>query len=509
MDQLDEVFPSNLNYSPPGKAVVSTRRTVKIKPLSGSKISTASSSDIVQFRMPSTGVLDSCYLVYDLKPTLDTSDTTGTGAVASNKVLLDKFAPDAGVVRQVTIKSSDGTNVSQQNNYNSWCSMMARLEGDTDKSENERSIGQKCPYNGQEQAQEEGRFRVGADIADFTATNTLVGQKFAEIKQYQRYDEQNKRMSQAFATTDEKQICHHFRDNALDNKLNLGLPLFALGSGLTVELQLEDKNNVFHGVATAMVKTDANAQHLQSEQKPGEDLVTSYEVNNVALVCDLIHYDAQTMANISEKLCDGLKMQIPSVKNQIQAISAQSQNIQLSVHGRSVDAVFFGLKNQHDNNAVAHDKANWYNKPDSTNQINEYQAQVGSESTPSFIVSGMNKGSAEAFEELKKAYYGGYGQRLSCAFNADEYNLARRATGAIGVNEGTPVQGSAIYGISLKSHPRLNDNVLSGKTASSGAIGISVDLTFSGSPSNTQAEFFIKSSTVIEWLGDGGCLVSK
>ena len=82
MEGLKSIYPEQLDFNDPSKAILSTRRTIAIKPQSGNSVSSASSQDIIQFRLPNTGVLDvkGCYLKYNINPTLvaGSSDTTNT-----------------------------------------------------------------------------------------------------------------------------------------------------------------------------------------------------------------------------------------------------------------------------------------------------------------------------------------------------------------------------------------------------------------------------------------------
>ena len=83
-------------------------------------------------------------------------------------------------------------------------------------------------------------------------------------------------------------------------------------------------------------------------------------------------------------------------------------------------------------------------------------------------------------------------------------------TGAAGSGGAGATPGSAIMGLNLKSHPEI-PSIMSGKSASSGSIPISLTLDFDGGSNlgSAELESFVISDQVVEFLADGSALVHK
>ena len=120
MEGLKSIYPEQLDFNDPQKAILSTRRTIAIKPQSGNSVSSASSQDIIQFRLPNTGVLDvkGCYLKYNINPTLVAGSSDTTNTFQADAVLHDPYCPSAGCFRRMIVKASDGTEISNVSAYN-------------------------------------------------------------------------------------------------------------------------------------------------------------------------------------------------------------------------------------------------------------------------------------------------------------------------------------------------------------------------------------------------------
>lgn len=494
MDTLESITPLSLDYNDPKKAIMSARRTVSVKPLSGNKLTGASTADRIQIRLPNVGCLESCYLKCKLKPTLSSG---------SDKCAVDPYAGSASWMREVVLRSSDGSTVSQTNQYNRYCSVMNRFCVPKDVAENQMSVSDRCPHDNDD---EDDGFGSNAEAqADTGAEDTLA------VKKHDGANSANKRKVTEMASATEYTFCHEFVDNILDNKQDYKLPLFAMGSGMLLEITPESGSNVFrvvnNGVPTGNVTRYSNAPN---------GTLSSYDILDIELVCDILFLESPVNQGISEAICDGLRFAVPHVRHQVASINATEQTIILSSSGRSVDAIFAGIRNTGDSGSASHDNSSYYEAPDGThgNSLSKYQANVGSEATPSFQVPF----GSQSYQELKKAMKsvnknansGGqvslrqYTKDADGASSANNRTLAVRKSSAFDA-----MPSSSLIGIGLRTHPRLASDVLAGRTASSGSIPLSLDVTFNAQPSNAEMDVFTYSTQVIEILADGGILVSR
>ena len=380
MDTLESVQPQSLDYNDPKKAIMSARRTVSVKPLSGNKITSASTADRIQIRLPNVGCLESCYLKCKLKPTL--SDT-------GDRAVVDPYAGSSSWMREVVLRSSDGSTVSQTNQYNRYCSLMNRFCVPKDVAENQMSVTDRCPYDNDD---EDNGFGANAEtVTAGTGANGL------SIKKHDGAQSANRRKGTEMASGSEYTFCHEFVDNILDNSKDYKLPLFAMGSGMLLEITPESGSNVFRLVDAGTAPTGTAHRYSTSAQ----GTLTSYDILDIELVCDILFLESPVNQSISEQICDGLRFAVPHVRHQVASINATEQTVILSSSGRSVDAIFAGIRNTGDSGSKDHDNASYYEAPDGThtNNLSKYQANVGSEATPSFQVPF----GAQSFQELKKA----------------------------------------------------------------------------------------------------------
>ena len=494
MDTLESVFPQSLEYNDPKKAIMSARRTVSVKPLSGNKITSASSSDRIQIRLPNVGCLENCYLKCKLKPTLASSD---------DKAVVDPYAGSASWMREVVLRSSDGSTVSQTNQYNRYCSVMNRFCVPKDVAENQMSLTDRCPS---ENDDEDDGFVSNAETVATQAEDALA------VKLRAGSLSAHKRKSSEMTTGKEYTFCHEFQDNILDNSRDYKLPLFAMGSGMLLEITPEQGNNVFRLVKNTAI-TDSQT-HRYARAPAGS--LTSYDILDIELVCDILFLESGTNQGISEQICDGLRFAVPHVRHQVASINATEQTVILSSQGRSVDAIFAGLRNTGDSGSVQYDNASYYEAPDSGNvgyKLSKYQASVGSEATPSFAVPY----GAQSFQELKKAMksinkdanHGGQVSIRQYTVDADDEGANNKSVALRKAAAWDAMPGSSVIGIGLRTHPRLASDILAGRTASSGSIPLSLDLTFSNLPNNAEMDVFTYSTQVVEVLADGGILISR
>ena len=494
MDTLESVFPQSLEYNDPKKAIMSARRTVSVKPLSGNKLTGASTSDRIQIRLPNVGCLESCYLKCKLKPTL--SD-------ANDKAVVDPYAGSASWMREVVLRSSDGSTVSQTNQYNRYCSLMNRFCVAKDVAENQMSLSDRCPCPNDD---EDDGFGANVETVGTQTENNL------SIKKRAGAESANKRKSSEMASATEYTFCHEFVDNILDNSRDYKLPLFAMGSGMLLEITPESGNNVFRLVDNTAGIADGNINRY-SRTKNGS--LSSYDILDIELVCDIIFLESGTNQGISEQICDGLRFAVPHVRHQVASINATEQTVILSSQGRSVDAIFAGLRNTGDSGNVQYDNASYYEAPDGThtNNLSRYQASVGSESTPSFAVPF----GAQSFQELKKAMKSinkdaNHGGQVSLRQYTKDDGDSGNDNRTLAVRKSSnfdAMPSSSVIGIGLRTHPRLASDILAGRTASSGSIPLSLDLTFNAQPSNAEMDVFTYSTQVVEVLADGGILISR
>ena len=131
MENLMQVAPRELNFDDPSKAPLSSFKIVSIKPTTGTSVgsstNSASSTDSIQFKLPSAGILKtgSMYLKYDIA--IQTTAGSSGGVACAGAVLGDEHAPDAAPFSRMKVFSSDGTSVSDTPNYSAVCSIYNRL----------------------------------------------------------------------------------------------------------------------------------------------------------------------------------------------------------------------------------------------------------------------------------------------------------------------------------------------------------------------------------------------
>ena len=500
MDALESVAPQSLMYADPQKSILSNRRTVSIRPMSGNKETTCSNSTRLQFRLPNVGVLKSCYLAYKIKP-------TKSGSAGDVEFNLDPYAGSSSPFGEVIVKSSDGSEINRTSNYNRWCSIYNRFTKSKQYAENEGSINERNPCWSEDRyniAMNEEALSGNAESADTVKIRSIVGALDA-----------HKRMSVSLKSGSSYRLVHEFCENILSNDKGYALPLFALGSGLTLEIVCNNKEEVFRvsHLTTATVGDTKN-----SYTDVPTDNISSYDLEDIQLVCDLGHYESSVQQSISEMICDGLKFVVPSVRSQIQPVQTAKSTYILNTHGRSVDAVIGGARNSGDVNADDRDAGSYYEVPDGdkANKLAKVQAQVGSETTPSFVL----EFGAMSYHELMKAFkaidrgtHAGGQVSLSqytIDGNGDDNNSADDMTPALrSGTQANVMPPSSLFGFGLRSNPELPNSVLAGRTSSSGSIPLSVDVEFDSFPQNTELEFYTISSSVVELLSDGGVLVSK
>lgn len=473
MENLSVAVPPQLLYEDPERAILSSNKSVSVKPQSGSSVSSASSSDIISIKLPNTGVAPTSrmYLKYDLAFT-----STGTDDA---DVMLDPFAPDAGFIKRLVLKSSDGTTVNDINNYDTINSLLASVKDTEGFSSSAGSI----LYN----TGVEDEY-VTHMVNNGTATSLNAG-----------YKEAAKRGSAKFTNTAggsvSKTYLHQFRVGLLASHEDHYLPLAFLGSGMTLELHCNDVNNF-----ARVVKAPANDTPIGTALA-NADCTATYSLSNIEFHLDLVSYDPSIMGSISEKLCQGLKFKSGRVRTQQNAVTASENNIVINDHARSCDSIIvvvrdssrLGKANNDENSFVASMSS------DSSDKIKEYQFSVGSANVPQDRVK-FGADSYRHVEQALRPYYGNDFQ-MGNQVNHANYNLANSDT--------ADRVGRAMIGVNLKSHPQLED-VLSGVSASSGSIPINLALTFESSPaSNAQAMVMTFSTQIVEFLADGGCIIHK
>lgn len=500
MDALESVAPQSLMYADPQKSILSNRRTVSIRPMSGNKETGVSNATRLQFRLPNVGVLKSCYLAYKVKPT-----TTGGGNDALFN--LDAYAGSASPFGEVIIKSSDGSEINRTSNYNRWCSIYNRFTKSKQHAENAGSVNDRNPC-WSENVFQSGMVEEALD-GNSASASTIRNQSLKGAL------EAHKRSAVALKSGSSYRLIHEFCENILSNDKGYALPLFALGSGLTLEIVCNNKEEVFR---VSHLTTSAIADNKNAYVDDPTDTIGSYDLEDIQLVCDLGHYESSVQQSISEMICDGLKFVVPSVRSQIAPVQTAKSTYIINSHGRSVDMVIGGARNSGDVSAKNRDSASYYEVPDGTvaNKLSKVQAQVGSETTPSFV---MEFG-AMSFHELQKAFKAiDRGTHAGGQVSLKQYTIDGASDDNSAIDDLTPAHRhgtqanamppSSLFGFGLRSNPELPNSVLAGRTSSSGSIPLSVDVEFDALPSNAELEFYTVSSSVVEMLSDGGVLVSK
>lgn len=475
MENLPVAIPPQLAYEVPERAILSSNKSVSVKPQSGSSVgstsNSASSSDVISIKLPNVGVMPTsrCYLKYTI-----TAQSSGTD---DNSVCLDNFAPDASIFKRIVLKSSDGTTINDIANYNAINSLLASVNESSDYQQNQGSV----------------MYGMGAEddyatqlVNNTTATSLNVGWKEASRRGSSRF-------SGTAGSDVSKTLIHHFRVGLLSAHEDHYLPLSFLGSGMTLELHLEDAKNAFR-----VMKAEANDTPL-GQALANADCAVTYGLTNVEFHCDLLSYDPSIMGSISERLCDGLRFKSGRVRTQSNSVTATENNIVINDHARSVEAIVFGCRLSTDVAKAERDDFNYRYATDADGTIKQYQFSVGSSNVPQDRVTF----GADSYKHLEQAMRPYFGEKFQMGNQINKANyLKTHANNLVNV-------GRAYGGVNLKSHPALED-VLSGVSASSGSIPINLSLEFDATPdANTQVQVFTFSSQVIEFLADGAVIIHK
>ena len=504
MENLPAVLPPSLEFPEPERAVLSTRRTVSVKPTTGTSVTSASSQDIIQFRLPNTGLLASCYLKGKLKNTGITagSNATNSFAVNTTEPVVDEYAPSASWIRRMVVKASDGTELSNVNNYSRFCSVMARFKNDKEYMKNQGAIKEGGGYNDDSDIINAGFNSVAVDEGGSTDhTAGLIGVSLHNNAK-DNFDRLNK--------DQDDQFIHEFQSGILaSNKQGeYMLPLALMGSGMNLELTCNDVGEVFRCVPTSEAgKLTGNALDIHPATGASVD---TYDLLDLELVCDLVFMPPEIMSELSRKMCNGLKIVCDNVRQQQNAVTQQDNTIILNQHARSVKSIIAGVKNSADGNNSRREENEYYKVGTAGgSSVSKIQFSVGSEQVPANPISF----GAQSYMELEKAFKPIYGEDFKMSNSVDKasYNKTHKTDSAGAGSGGAGVHaGSALFGVNLQSHPEM-PSVLSGKSASAGSIPISLNLEFDGSSSlsNNVLETFIISDTVVELLADGSALVSK
>ncbi len=501
MENLNAVLPPSLMFPDPERAILSTRRTVSIKPQTGTSVSTASSQDIIQFRLPNTGVLASCYLKGRLAAGSVTAGSDATNSFSCDKALTDEYAPSASWIRRMVVKASDGTELTNVNNYSRYCSIIARSKNSRDYTANQGAI---LEGNGGDSADIVNAGFNSVAVNEGGSTDHGVGG--VGISLHSEFADNHRRL-QHDGTSD---FVHQFQTGILasEKQDQFMLPLALMGSGMQLELTCNDVNEVFR-VASSTAADLLTGSSLDLHPASGAK-VDDYALSNLELVCDLIFYPPEIMSSLSAKMCSGLKIVCDNVRQQQNAVTQQDNTIILNQHARSVKAVIAGVRNSSDSNNARREENEYYQTPAAGgSSVSTVQFSVGAEQCPANPITYGAQSYAE-YEKCLKAIVGEsfkMGNQINHAsyFKTHKSDSAGAGSGGAGVHA-----GGALFGINLQSHPEMPD-VLSGKSASAGSIPISMNLQFNGSTSlsNAVVETFVVSDQVVELLADGGALVSK
>ena len=507
MENLMQVAPRELNFDDPSKAPLSSFKVVSIKPTTGTSVgsstNSASSTDSIQFKLPSAGILKtgSMYLKYDIA--IQTTAGSSGGVACAGAVLGDEHAPDAAPFSRMKVFSSDGTSVSDTPNYSAVCSIYNRLT--QDKSE-QSSRGSILHGHGlaDGEALDDSVFKVNSSQYENAAVagDAALGVNALGVKRSgggaRNYRILSGMKGQNGAGGDNKTttVCHQIQTGLLDHKVGHYLPTFAMGSGYQLEMQMADVKDAVKLVA-------ANATGVQG----GLDVVHTdataiYYLKNISLVCELVFMDAPALSSINNLLCQGIKLRVPRVKTQQNSITSQTSTIQIAEHGRSINSAIFGLRNTTQKSTLQNYSNDYQYKVDNAKFPKNFQCQVGSEVVPSIPVE-IN---ANSYLELERCLANGVnGYRLGNSINAESYFKVAKQAGA-GANE--QVSGDCLFGCSFQSFSD-KPSLMSGKSSSAGSIPLSVSLEMSGDPANTELFSMVESSSIVEILHDGSCIVSR
>jgi len=501
MENLDAVYPPSLMFDPPERAVLSTKRTVFIKPQTGTT-AVGSTSSIIQFRLPNTGVMSSCYLRGKIKCGTITAGSDSGNSFSVSKAVLDPFAPSSSWIKRLVIKSSDGTELSNVNQYHRYTSVMARLKNDEGWSENQGSILEGTPYD-------DGEAQLNTcKVAALDGAAENAGLTRVDFQPNAVYNA--KRMAGGMTTGSIREFVHDFETGILDAK-KLGssfvLPLGLMGSGMTVDIHCAAVAEVFR-VATGTVADKLAGSNLDLHPATGGD-VAGYDLEDLELVCNLTFYPPELMSGLAAKVCGGLKISYDSVRQQQNAVAQEDNTVILNTHARSVKAIIAGVRNSGDAN-IRREEGEYYEKPTAGgSSVKSVQWNIGNENAPSNPVS-FGPTSYKLLTESMKSIYGDE-FKMGNQIGFQDYHKARKADAAdvAGAGGAGSRVGSALFGINLQSHPEM-PSVLSGKSASAGSISLSCNVSFTGSSdAANHLETFVITDTVLEILADGGALVSK
>lgn len=500
MESMNVALPPALMYdSAESRAILSTRRTVSIKPSTGTSVSSAGTSDIVQFKLPNSGVLSNVYLRYKITGVVTAGSATSSETIQCSQLVCDPYAPSAACIRRLVVSASDGTEITNVNQYNTYCSILARYKNTKEWSETYGAIQEGCPSFPESDAGYVG-FNENAQ-ADAGAKGTLG------VSLHKGWEMNAKRLARDWNGANT--VCHKFQAGILNQNSDAMLPLALLGSGMNVFLHLADKDEVFRAVPDQ--DNDATTKGSALDLHPQTDAgVASYSLSDIELVCDLLFYPPEVMASIQEKLCQGLKVRTERVRVQTNAVSQESNVVILNEHARSVNSVIFGVKNSSEKSNGRREENEFYKKPAAgSSAIKEFQLQVGSENVPTNPCKFGSQSWVELEKALKAVYSEDFQMGNQIRFADYEKEQVNDATGA-GTGGAGASPGSAIMGLNLKSHPEI-PSIMSGKSASSGSIPISLTLDFDGSTSLSNAELmsFVISDQVCEFLADGSALIHK
>jgi hypothetical protein len=439
MESMNVALPPALMYdSAESRAILSTRRTVSIKPSTGTSVNSAGTSDIVQFKLPNSGVLANAYLRYKVTGVVTAGSATAGETIQCSQLVCDPYAPSAACIRRLVVSASDGTEITNVNQYNTYCSILARYRNSKEWSESYGSIQEGCPSFPESDAGYVG-FNENAQ-ADAGAKGTLG------VSLNKGWEMNAKRLARDWNGANT--VCHKFQAGILNQNSDAMLPLALLGSGMNVFLHLADKDEVFRAVPDQ--GTDGQLKGSALDLHPQTDAgVASYSLSDIELVCDLLFYPPEVMASIQEKLCQGLKVRTERVRVQTNAVSQESNVVILNEHARSVNSVIFGVKNSSEKSNGRREENEFYKKPAAgSSAIKEFQLQVGSENVPTNPCKFGSQSWVELEKALKAVYSEDFQMGNQIRFADYEKEQVNDGTGA-GTGGAGASPGSALMGVNL------------------------------------------------------------
>jgi len=501
MENLNSVPNPKLRFDDPVKGLLSSVKIITIKPTSAPSAGQAcSASDAITFKLPSAGIgkMGSMYLQYDIITNSAGTDTTG--GIAPIGAVLDEHAPDASIFNRMRVHSSDGTMVSDTANYGTYCSVMNRLKNNRDESSSRGSI-----VRGEGLALFESGDNTGTKLNQFNMTHLTDGGNAVSANElavrfgdgagrnYRLQSQQ--RNAEVFGVVSGvgTTICHRIQSGLCDAEVGHMLPFFAMGSGYSLEFALENPE-----VALKLVGANSLGS-LGAVVAIGTDASNkgTYSLANIQLVMEVQYYSSEIFSNINEMLCDGIKLRVPRVRTQVNKLTSQSNNIQLSEHGRSINALVCGVRDTDKTGKFGFFHNDFVYKSSDDVKITQLQTSCGSETIPSNPI----KYSSQSYLELERAVgQGREGYRLGNKINANTYY---KDTGF-----GQLVSGDALFGVSFMSSPEMRD-VMTGKVSSSGSIPLSLQLDLDGTSAKSELFSIVMSDSVVELLHDGSCIVSR